>query len=121
VIKMAIVEGNGMAYTGDVAEYSTYTLHIGGRPVLDIAVNNTDPDLVIYVGVPSSVRAKVEHGIDTLIPTRGRAQKNLYPVGGDSETAPDALKERVTSRTVQSYVLPRIARLMADVYVPKVD
>jgi len=121
---MAIVNGEGIGYVEDVKTWSVYHVVTGGRPILEISVNNEDPELKIWVGRPNSRRADVENDIMSLtmlgapIVTKGVATSGTHEVGG-SDVSPGELKDHIDGISVYQYVLPRLIWLLADVYVPK--
>jgi hypothetical protein len=121
---MAIVDGEGIGYVGDVGTWSRYLVMIGNRAVLELSVDNADPELKIWVGRPGSRQAllsgsEIEQTMVGLpIETKGRAKRGPHEVGG-SDTSPGDLKDHIDGMTVYSYVLPRLFRFMADIYVPK--
>jgi len=90
-----------------------HTFHMladGNRPVLAMFVNENDPELVIWVGDP-----RLAHLIKE---TWTGAQQTL----GRAHTHPKIDESGVTTivciGSIASYVLPRIATLMARVYLP---
>lgn len=120
---MAIKNGEGIGYIQDVGTWSVYHIMMKGREVLEISVDNEDPDLKIWVGRPGSREAAVTNSeillsmLGAPIVTKGRAKKELHEVGG-SDTTPGELKDHIDGMTVYGYVITRLPVLMADVYVP---
>lgn len=104
------MNGTGMAYKADNGTWSVYELWFENRVVFEVAVDNADPELKIWIGKPDDVN---------MIETKGRAAKGLHEVGGTSET-PGDLKDHIDGMSVQSYVLPRALRFMVNLYLPKV-
>jgi hypothetical protein len=113
------VNGTGMVYKADEGTWSVYELWYENRVVLEAAVDNADSELKIFVGYPGSSVAQAIGTPDAMIATNGIAKKGLHEVGG-TEDSPGDLKDHIDGVSVQSYVLPRAIRFMADLYVPKV-
>lgn len=119
---MAVKNGNGLAYKGDVQSYSVYELFVEGMAVLEAAVDNTDTELKIFVGKQGATFAQVEMGIDgQLTETTGRAVKGTHVIGGSEDTAPDALAEHIDGCSVQSYIYPRALRFVVQLHLQKPD
>lgn len=113
-----IKNGSGLAYKGDVQTWSVYELQVSGVVVLEVAVDNADPELKIFVGKQGATFAQVQVGMEgQLTETKGRALKSVHAVGGDEDTAPDALNTHVSGYSVQRYVYPRALRFVTQLYV----
>ena len=83
-------------------------------------MDNEDPELKIVIGKPNFLAAALAgDGATAVIVTNGVAQKGLHEVGG-TEDSPGDLKDHIDGVSVQKYVLPRVFRFMADLYVPKI-
>ncbi len=96
----------GLTYRGDEGDngkLSVYEFWLRGRSVLEVVVDNTDSDLAIWIGKPG----ELETG--ELIKTRGVAQRVEAFEGGP---------EIISSTTIRMYVEPRLAVLIARVFVP---
>lgn len=115
---MAINNGNGLAYKNDVQTWSVYELHVSGVVVLEAAIDNSDPELKIFVGRRGATFAQVQLGLEgQLFETKGRAQNWVHAVGGDETTAPDAIVQQIDGYTVQRYIYPRALRFVTQLYV----
>lgn len=111
-------KASGLRYHEDLGTWSVYVMDVAGRPVFEVAVDNADPELKIHIGKPAATFGKVQLGtVGTLTETSGRAKRNKYEV---SDT-PGEFTEHISSTSVQAYVYPRVLRIMADVYVPKIE
>ncbi len=98
-----------------------YDFWLRGRIVLEVAVDNAQTSseqtgYPIYVGRPGAVESQ---GDVDLLATNGRAVKRTFYVPGETENdAPDGLHVHVDPESVYSYVRPRLAVLLAKVFVP---
>jgi len=115
--------GTGLVYRVDEKTWSVYDMWFEDRVIFEVAVNNTDPELKIYVGRLAATWAMV-HDLDDdemsfgdLIETKGRAKRGTHEVGG-TPVSPGEIKDHIDGATIQSYVYPRLLFLMAAVYVP---
>lgn len=110
VVPSVLPEQSGLRYQRDEGTWSVYVMEIGGRPVFEVSVDNTDADLVIWVGKVGARWAAVEDVSSMAAETgpsqatNGRAKRN--DVG------------RISGYSVQTYVYSRVARIMADLFVP---
>lgn len=112
----------GLTYRGDVNTISVYDFWLRGRVVLEVAVDSEDPELTILIGKPGAAEA------DDFTPTRGRAQWSQMAYSdesvGDDEDAEDAVEAEnlgpriIDSYSIRNYVQPRLAVLIARVFVP---
>lgn len=120
--------GTGLAYRGDEKSWSIYQFYADDRNLLEVSVDNDDPDLKIYVGKTGATFTRV-WGIDKqfagdvgdLIVTKGRAVRSVH-VDGQPVTAdqvPDGLHTHIDGRSIQTYVYPRLLFLIAEVYAPR--
>lgn len=102
---------SGLHYHGDEGTYSVYRYYKGGRPVFEAAVDNTDPELKIYVGKVSATWAKVEKlplgTMGKLFETKGRAWKR------DGE-------DHICTTSMMSYICPRAFAILANLFVTPV-
>jgi hypothetical protein len=121
---MAIVNGEGIGYVQDIDTWSVYQIWTDNRPILEMSVDNDDPDLKIFVGKPGSRLAAVSEDemsqlvVGLPIVTDGRAHKSTHEVGGTSNS-PGELKDHIDGMTVYQYVVAHLVPIFADVYVPK--
>lgn len=121
---MAIYKGEGIGYVHDLTSWSIYEVHTGGRSILEISIDNDDPELIIYVGRPGARKADItdsvieQEMVGLPVKTNGRAKKYEHEVGGTPES-PGDLKVHIDGITVYRYILPRIVRFLADIYIPK--
>lgn len=109
---------NGLSYVGDVNMISRYTLFLEGRRVMDILVDNAVTELPpagVELGEGVSLHpisiAMVDAPEVTRQATNGLAARRPY-LGDEGVTT------RVSATTVQAYVLPRAAQLIARLFVP---
>ena len=117
---MAIKNGNGLGYKGDVQTWSVYELHVDGIVVLEAAIDNDDSDLKIFVGKRGATFAQVQLGIEgQLTETKGRAVKGVHEVGGADGEVPDGLNLHIDGYTVQRYIYPRALHFVTQLYVAK--
>jgi hypothetical protein len=116
------VTPRGLVYRGDVDTLSVYDFWLRGRVVLEVVVNNVDPDLRIYVAAPGSV-TEIDDTVKTdgvLRPTSGQAvKKTFYVPSTTADSVPDGLHEHIASDSIRTYVNPRLAVLLAKVFVPE--
>ena len=121
VLPNIMPESSGLRYQTDEGTWSVYVMEIGGRPVFEVSVDNEDSDLKIYVGKIGARWAQINEltdaGFGVSLETNGRAQRGTHEVGGTPE-APGELKDHIDGTSVQTYVYPRVARIMADLFVP---
>lgn len=117
---MAIKDGNGLAYKSDVLTWSVYELHVSGVVVLEVAIDNADPELKIFIGKQGATFAQVQVGVpDQLTETKGRAIQNVYAVGDGEGAVPEGLSKHVSGTSVQTYIYPRALRFVVQLYVVK--
>jgi len=113
---------SGLRYQKDEGSWSVYLMDIDERPVFEVSIDNDDPDLTIYVGRVGARWALVHNISDTgygvPLETNGHATKNTHEVGGTPES-PGELKTHIDGVSVQSFVYPRVARILADIFAPK--
>jgi hypothetical protein len=121
---VAVIHGNGLKYREDISAQwitpegvtettrSIYELWVADRIVALVSVVNTDPELRIQIGKPDADETGDWHV------SEGRAEKNLHPIF-DENGIPEGLHEHVDGVTVQRYVYPRMAAILANMYVPK--
>lgn len=113
---------SGLRYQKDEGVWSVYVMELDGRPIFEVSVDNADPDLIIYVGRVGARWAQVHEVADAdfgvSLETNGRAAKGMHEVGGSPET-PGDIVDHIDGMSVQSYVYPRVARIMADIFIPK--
>lgn len=118
------MKGTGMVYRGDEKTWSVYDMHLDGRVIFEAAIDNTDPELKIYVGRCGATFGKVWEidksvtDFGDLTVTKGRAKRSVHPVGGAPGQVPDGLHDHIDGATVQSYVYPRLTFLLAAIFVP---
>jgi hypothetical protein len=118
--------GNGLAYQADEKTYSIYQMWLQHRVVFDVAVDNDDPELKIYIGRPGVAWALINDIINTvndesaiMIETLGRAVRSTQVVGGMNDEAPEGLLTQIDGLSVQAFVYSMLPLLLADIYVPK--
>lgn len=108
---------DGLAYAGDIEganghAYSLYALTLNGKHVFNAVIDNfVEVPVPAEMGtVPAGVTAHtiviVKPGQVSGITTNGLAFRTPHPDG-----------THIDGRSVQSYVIPRILRLMIDLYV----
>lgn len=115
---MAKINGNGMAYKGDIQSYSVYELFVSDVVVLEAAIDNNDPELKIFVGKQGATFAQVTMGLEgQLTETKGRAVKGTHVIGGDEDTAPDAVHEHIDGCSVQQYIYRRALNFVVDLHL----
>jgi hypothetical protein len=122
--------GDGLKYREDIGTLSIYEQFLNHRPVFEVVVDNEDDMLAIYVGKPGSAAFVADDNTDEtrgemLIKTKGFANATLHenPDGTEDENDwfPNGITVHVNGRTVQRYVYPRVAHLLADLFVPKAE
>jgi len=120
--------GDGLRYREDLGTLSVYEQFLNHRPVFEVVVDNEDDMLTIYVGKPGSAAVVAEDNTDEvrgemLIKTKGFAAATLHEDPDGAEDAddwiPNGVSVHVNGRTVQRYVYPRVAHLLADLFVPR--
>lgn len=122
-----ITHPRGLTYRGDEHTVSIYDFWLRGRPVLEVTVDTADPELTISVGKPGTMNSTDPD--DLFIKTNGRARwSSLDGDLGDSEDGDDADIDvpvanesgprMLDSNSIRSYVQPRLAVLIARVFVP---
>lgn len=100
----------GLTYRTDEGHLSVYDFWLRGRVVLEVVVSNVNPELRIMVGRPGDLAS---HGVGKFLPTEGRAQfSDIRDEDGD------LLSRTLSSTSIRSYVEPRLAVLLARVFVP---
>lgn len=115
---MAIHNGSGLGYKGDIQTYSVYELHVDGKVVLEAAVDNSDPELKIFIGKHGATFAQVQVGeTGHLIETKGRAQKSIHEVGGADGEVPNGIHDHIDGTTIQTYVYPRAINFIVQLHV----
>lgn len=109
---------NGLSYVGDVNMISRYTLYLEGRRVMDVLVDNAITELPpagVELGDGVSLHpisiAMVDAPEVTRQATNGLAARRPYMDESGVTT-------RVSATTVQTYVYPRAAQLLARLFVP---
>jgi hypothetical protein len=114
----------GLTYRGDVGTVSVYDFWLRGRVVLEVAVDTADPELTISVGKPGASEA------DDFQPTRGRARWSFTLLSSEQLTDDDLTDDEneqeqadtgprmLDSYSIRHYVQPRLAVLIARVFVP---
>lgn len=125
---MAVHNGNGMKYRNDIpskrvtedgvvdSTRSVYEMWLADRIVFLVSVDNDDPELRIQIGKPN---ADVTDKWHTSV---GQAVKGLHTVpSSDESEVPDGLHEHIDGTSVQAYVYPRVALILAHMYVSKAD
>jgi hypothetical protein len=117
---VAVINGNGMKYVTDVNTTSTYEVYLDGRVIMEVGVDNTDPDLKIFIGKPGTyLQHSLTGDASGWVVTQGTATKGVHEVGG-SPSSPGTLKDHVDGMTLQMFVLPNALRLLADLYIPRI-
>jgi hypothetical protein len=115
---MAVQQGNGLAYKGDIQSFSVYELFVNGIVVLEAAIDNNDSDLKILIGKQGATFSQVQMGVEgQLTETKGRAVKNVHVIGGGNDTAPDAISEHIDGVSVQKYIYPRALRFVVELHL----
>lgn len=97
----------GLNYRGDFGTYSVYDFWLRGRVVLEVLVDNEDEELKIWIAKPGGVEA------GEMLVTRGTARWDEL-IGDNGEL----ISKTVNSNTIRYYVEPRLAVLVARVFVP---
>lgn len=121
-----ITKTNGLSYVGDTeaagATWSRYTLFLEGRRVMDALVNLSDdateagaktgcaaPDGMVLRHIAiAKVDATIEDG---WMPTKGFAAHGPHFSG-------DGVYDHVDGKTVEQYIAPRAAFMLARLFVP---
>lgn len=85
----------------------------GGRPVLEIYVDENDPTYVIRINA-------VGASLDNIQSTKGHTHTDLQYTE-DVNGIPDGVKPFICIACIGTYVIGRIPTLMARVYLPKVN
>lgn len=110
--------GNGMSHLEDVDGYARFTVHMEGRRAMDVLVNcnaevatpegsNLNPGWSLHPILIAQVDAPAE----TAKPTKGYAAATW-------ELEDDGFTRKVQLSSINSYVAPRLAYLIARLFVP---
>lgn len=127
-----ITHPRGLTYRGDEHTVSIYDFWLRGRPVLEVTVDTADPELTISVGKPGTMNSTDPD--DLFIKTNGRARWSSLgshfegPEDDDDDddadididipVADESGPRMLDSNSIRSYVQPRLAVLIARVFVP---
>lgn len=117
----------GLGYVGDEGNFSRYTFWLEDRRIFDVLVDNatqvSDADLPAGVTAEPGVTfhpisiARVDAPTDTRQPTKGFGAKVLKGVV-DGDGMPLGLNHQISQTSVSGYVTPRVAYLLARLFVP---
>jgi hypothetical protein len=108
IAKAPKLKDNGLAYVGDVDDFSAYVVRVGGCTLFTVLVDATDKEYA-----PVGAKGKTRHAVriqsvdgETTIETNGRIRRKT---GSNGE-------RHIDSADVRRYVLPRAARFMNELY-----
>lgn len=101
----------GQSSTG---EYSVYRINLDARPVIDVIVDNTSGEILVSEPNHDPLVIQVPRHA-----TKGQAVF-LDQLVEDADGNPVGMAHRMSGSSVYRYVLPRLHRLIAQVWVPPV-
>lgn len=105
---------NGIVYSHDDGTVSVYEMRTEGRQILEIRVDNADPELRIGFARPDWEKTGDVVRYRGGVALRGLTSYQVGPSEADVE-----VKDHIITDTIRTWVYPRVGYLMADVYVPK--
>lgn len=109
----------GLTYRGDHGTLSVYDFWLRGRPVLEVIVDNEDPELKVWIAKPGGAEVGdmlVTKGVATMTSPTAKVvvDEDTEGLSVDFGDGPKMLD----AHSIRYYVEPRLAVLIARVFVP---